>query len=64
MKVRIASMTCLTEVNEARRMACLVMMERNDSTRFTHERWVGVKCRCIRGCFASHSLTSAWLWAE
>jgi hypothetical protein len=30
MKVRIASVTCRTEVNEARRMAWRVMMEKND----------------------------------
>ena len=47
MKVRMASVTRRTEVDEARRMACRVMMENNDSTRFVHDEWVGVKCRWL-----------------
>ena len=59
MKVRIASVTRLMAVNEARRMAYLVMMGKNDSTRFIQEELVGVKCRWIRGFFSSHFLRSA-----
>jgi len=64
MKARLASVICLTEVNEALRMAWRVMMEKNDSTRIIQEAWVGMKCRWIRQFFASHFFTSAWLRAE
>src|SRR5680860_1432490 len=40
MKARMASVICLTEVNEALRMAWRVMMEKNDST---------TMCSCRRG---------------
>jgi hypothetical protein len=41
-------------------MAWRVMMEKNDSTRFIQDEWVGGKCRWMRGFFASHFLTSVW----
>jgi hypothetical protein len=44
MKGRIASVTCRTEVNKSHRMAWRVTMEKNDSTGFINEEWVGVKC--------------------
>ena len=49
-------------MNEPRRMAWRVMTEKKHSTRLIHEHPVGVKCRVIRGFFASQARTSACLW--
>jgi len=38
-----------------RRMAWRVMIEKNTSTRFSHEHPVGVKCRVTRWLAASHA---------
>jgi hypothetical protein len=61
MKSSMAAMRSLTEVKLPRRMACRVMIEKNTS-RFSHDPDVGVKCRMILGCLASQARTSGWLW--
>ena len=49
MNLRIASVSSRTLVKVPRRMAWRVMIEKNTSTRFSHEPDVGVKCSVIRG---------------
>ena len=61
MKSSMAAMRSLTEVKLPRRMACRVMIEKKTSTRFSHDPDVGVKCKVIRGCLASHACTSGWV---
>ena len=51
----------MTEVKLPRRMACRVMIEKKTSTMFSHDPDVGVKCKVIRGFFASQARTSGWL---
>ncbi len=58
MKVSIAVMRSVTEVKLPRRMACRVMIEKKTGTRFSHDPDVGVKCKVIRGFFASQARTS------
>jgi len=48
-------MRSLTLLKVPRRMAWRVMIEKNTSTRLSHEPEVGVKCSVIRGCFASQA---------
>ena len=62
MKVRIAATSCLTLSKDPRRIACLVMMPKKTSTRFSQDPEVGVKCSVIRGCFVSQALISSCLW--
>jgi hypothetical protein len=54
-----------TEVKLPRRIACRVMIEKNTSTRFSHDPDVGVKCSVIRGCLSSQpksfSASEVWL---
>jgi hypothetical protein len=59
----MASVSCLTEVKEPRRMAWRVMTEKKHSTRLSQEQLVGVKCRVIRWFrgFLSHFYTSSCL---
>ena len=57
----MAAMRSVTEVKLPRRMACRVMIEKKTSTMFSHDPDVGVKCKVIRGVFASHACTSGWL---
>ena len=45
-------------------MAWRVMTEKKHSTRLSHEQPVGVKCRVMRGFFASQAFTSACLCVE
>ena len=44
MKAPMVATSCLTEVNEPRRMAWRVMIEKKHSTRLSHEHPVRVKC--------------------
>src|SRR3954464_4760209 len=46
MKCSIAAMRSATVGKLPRRSACRVMIEKNASTRFSHDPDVGVKCRC------------------
>lgn len=62
MKRRIAVGCSATEVDVPRRMAWREMMPKNTSTRLSHDLDVGVKCRWMRGCFASQARTAGWEW--
>ena len=61
-KMPIAPMRSLTEVNVPRRIACRVMMPKKISTMFNHDSLVGVKCRVIRLFLSSQLVTSGCLW--
>jgi len=61
MNAPIAAIRSLTLPKLPRRMACRVMIEKNTSTRFSHDPEVGVKCRAILGLRASHARTAGWL---
>src|SRR6476660_8700311 len=50
MKVSMAPMRSLTEVNVPRQIAWRVMIPKNTSTRFSHDPEVGVKCIRTGGC--------------
>ena len=50
MKVSMAAMRSLTEVNVPRRIAWRVMIPKSTSTRFSHYPEVGVKFIRTRGC--------------
>ena len=56
MKVSMAAMRSLTEVNVPRRIAWRVMIPKNTETRFSHDPEVGVKCIRTRGCLGQPSL--------
>ena len=58
---RMASSGSATEVKVPPRMAWRLMMPKKISTRFSHEQEAGVKCRVIRGFFASHAFTRGCL---
>jgi len=61
MKASIAVMRSWTEVKLPRRMACRVMMPKKTSAMFSQDPDVGVKCRVIRGFFASLARASGWV---
>ncbi len=58
----IASSRSLTLWKVPRRMACRVMIPKKISTMFNQDPLVGVKCRTIRGFFASRAWTLGCLW--
>ena len=49
MNAVMASVSTRTEAKVPRRMAWRVMIPKKNSTRFSHDPEVGVKCRVIRG---------------
>jgi hypothetical protein len=51
------------EPNTPRRSRRRVRAEKKPSTAFSHEPEVGVKRKVQRGCRASHSVNSVFLWA-
>ena len=51
----------MTEVKLPRRIACRVMIEKNTSTKFSHDPDVGVKCRVVQGRLASQARTPGWV---
>jgi hypothetical protein len=62
MKLPMALMRSRTLVKVPRRMAWRVMMPKKISTMLSQDPEVGMKCRVIRGCFASQACTSGCLW--
>jgi hypothetical protein len=52
----------LDAVKGSAAIACLVMMPKKTSTRFSQDPEVGVKRSVIRGCFVSQALISSCLW--
>jgi hypothetical protein len=54
--------SCLTLVNEARRMALSVISAKKRSTWLSQELWVAMTCMCQRGRCASHALIVGGLW--
>ena len=62
MKVRMASVSCLTDVNETRWMTSRVMMDETGTQ--VHSRVGRGELQLDCGFFASHFFTSAWLRAE
>jgi hypothetical protein len=61
MNWRILPVSSRTERKVPRRMAWRSMMP-NQTSRFSHDPEVGVKCRWMRGFAASQALTSGRLW--
>ena len=45
-----------------RRMTSRVMIEKKTFTIVSHDLDVGVKCKVIRGFFASQVCASGWVW--
>jgi hypothetical protein len=60
----MAAMRSATVGKLPRRSAWRVMIEKNASTRFSHEPEVGVTCRVIRGWRASQARTAGCLWVD
>lgn len=55
----VAAVSSLTVGNVPRRIACLVMITKKTSTRFSQEPEVGVQCRVIRATCLMKSRDSA-----
>jgi hypothetical protein len=60
----MASINSSTDRNAARRSRRLVIWWNHNSTRFSHELDVGVKCRWTRRCLASHARTFGCVCVE
>src|SRR4051794_7381716 len=58
MKCWMAAIRSATVGKLPRRSACRVMIEKNASTRFSHDPDVGVKCSRTRGCRLSQARTA------
>ena len=58
----MARSSCDTLVKTPRRIRSVVIFPNQRSTRFSHDEDVGMKWRWKRGCRASQSLTSCFLW--
>ncbi|OAI60754.1 hypothetical protein RSP795_17165 [Ralstonia solanacearum] len=60
--VVILLVNSLTLLNDPRRMARVVMIEKKRSTWLSQLEYVGTKCICQRGRCASHARTFGCLW--